>query len=82
LSDQLLHRLHVSLGQPRRYGLDGFAFAIQQQAAHIDRTPVAPLASPQRLQQVGQELFQALSTFLDFALRHGPEINTSQVRGQ
>jgi hypothetical protein len=31
---------------------------------------------------VGQELFQALSTFLDFALGHGPKRSTSGVRGQ
>ena len=30
----------------------------------------------------GQELFQTLSTFLDFALGHVPELNTSQARGQ
>ena len=74
LSDQLLHGLHVSLGQTRRHGLDGFAFAIQQQAAHVDRTPMASLASPQRLQQVGQKLFQALLTFRDSPLGHGPSL--------
>ena len=61
----------------RAAGLDGFAFAVQQQAAHIDRAPVTPLASPQRLQQVGQEMFQTRSTFRDFALGHEPELTTS-----
>src|SRR6516225_9640854 len=56
--------------------------AVQQQAADVHRTPMASLAPPQRLQQVGQELFQALSTFLDFALGHGPKRSTSGVRGQ
>ena len=82
LSDQLLHGLHVSLGQTRRHGLDRFAFAVQQQAADVHRAPMASLAPPQRLQQVGQELFQALSTFLDFALGHGPELSTSPAGGQ
>ena len=80
LSDQLLHRLHVSLGQTRRHRLDRFALAVQQQAAHVYRAPVTSLPSPQRLHQVGQELFQALSTFRDFALGHGPELSTSPVR--
>ena len=70
LSDQLLHGLHVALGQPRRHGLDRFAFAIQQQAAHINRTPVASLAPSQRLQQIDQELFQALSTSIQLGLGH------------
>ena len=77
LPDQLLHRLHIPFGQTRRHGFDGFAFAIQQQAAHVHRTPAASLAPPQGLQQVGQELFQTLSAFLDFALGHGPELSTS-----
>jgi len=59
LSDQLLHRLQVALGQTRRHGLDRFAFAVQQQPAHVNRTRVASLAPPQWLQQVGQKLFQA-----------------------
>src|SRR5271157_4615568 len=54
----------------------------KHQAAHIYRAPVASLASPQRLQQVGQELFQTCSTFCNFALGHEPELNTSLEGGQ
>jgi len=43
---------------------------------------MASLVAPQRLQQVGQELFQTVSAFLNFARGHGPERNTSQVEGQ
>jgi hypothetical protein len=66
----------------RRHRLDRFALAVQQEAAHVYRAPVLPLPSPQRLHQVGQELFQALSTFLEVALGHGPELSISLARGQ
>ena len=67
LSDQLLHGLHVPLGQTRGHRLDRFSLAVQQQPAHVHLTPVRALTAPQRLQQVGQELFQTLSAFLDCA---------------
>ena len=75
-----IHRLSVSPGQLRGHGLDGFAFAVEQQAAHSSRTPVASLAPPRAAPARRPKLFQTLSTFLDFALGPGLEINPFPAR--
>ena len=71
LPDELLHGLHVSLGQPRRQGLDGFPLAIQQAGcARIHSAPMAPLTAAHRLQQIDKELLQSLPTTLRLGIGH------------
>src|SRR5713101_3468073 len=70
LPDELLHGLHVSLWKPGSQRLDGFPFAIQQQAAHVYLAPMAPLTPPHRFQQVHKKLLQPLPTTHRLGIGH------------
>lgn len=55
LIQELIQCLFVGASDPRRHRLHGFTFSVQEQALHINSSPVPPLASSDRLDQIFQE---------------------------
>ena len=70
LPDELLHRLHIPIRQAGRHRPDRLSFPVLQQTAHIEFSPMPPLAAADWLQQVEQESLQPLTRLGDLVLGH------------
>src|SRR5260370_33324962 len=65
-----MHCMHVSLWKSGCQRLDGFPFAIQQQAAHVYLAPMAPLTPTYWFQKVHKKLLQSLPTTHCLSIGH------------